>query len=67
MTDRHDQKKATMAANLESKTGRNVSAWAQLVDQSDVDGFNNIVSWLKEQHGLGHFQARLIAEAHRDG
>ncbi len=38
-----------------------------VVDDAGIDGFMAIVTWLKEEHGLGHFQARLIAELKRDG
>ncbi len=64
--DRHEQKRASMAANLERQTGHSLQEWVEVVDASHVDGFMNIVNWLKESHGLGHFQARLVAESHRD-
>ena len=55
-----------MAANIETQTGRTVDAWVALVNETDLDGFTAVVNWLKAEHGLGHFQARLIAETHRD-
>lgn len=55
-----------MAATFEAKTGRSVSEWVALVDAAGVTGFKPTVTWLKENHGLGHFQARLIAEEIRD-
>jgi len=66
MSERHDKKRATMAANLEAQTGRSVSDWVTVVNRSKLGGFSEIVDWLKHEHGLGHFQARLVAEAHRD-
>ena len=65
MSYRHAKKWATMAANLEAKTGRSVAEWVTFVHNSGCQEFSTIVSWLKEVHGLGHFQARMIAEAHR--
>lgn len=55
-----------MAANLHAQTGRSVDSWVQAVNDEGLDGFRDVVAWLKEWHGLGHFQARLVAEAHRD-
>ncbi len=55
-----------MAANLHAQTGRSVDGWVQIVNDKRLDGFSDIVAWLKDRHGLGHFQARLVAEAHRD-
>lgn len=63
---RHDQKRAAMAANLAEQSGRSLEDWVELVDRADVEGFMELVGWLKETYGLGHFQARLVAEAHRD-
>jgi hypothetical protein len=54
-----------MAANIESQTGRSVAAWIEIVNAAGLDGFSSVVDWLKREHGFGHFQARLIAEAHR--
>ena len=62
----HEKKRATMAANLESATSRSVAAWVSEVRRADPGGFAEVVDWLKARHGLGHFQARLVAEAHRD-
>ena len=66
MSDRHETKKATMAANLEADTGRSVDEWVALLEEAGIEGFTASVTWLKEQHGLGHFKARLVAEARRD-
>jgi len=55
-----------MAAKLESATSRSVADWVAEVRAADLSGFNAIIQWLKMEHGLGHFQARLVAEAHRD-
>lgn len=66
MTDRHDKKRATMAANIEATTGKTVEQWVDEVEAAGPDEFMAAVAWLKERHGLGHFQARLVAEARRD-
>ena len=66
VSDRHDEKRRTMAVNLERQTGRGVSEWVETLKQGEIDGFNAQVTWLKSEHGLGHFQARLVAETLRD-
>lgn len=66
ISDRHSKKRATMARNLEAATGRTVAEWVATVDASGLVGFREIVDGLKREHALGHFRARLVAEAHRD-
>ena len=56
-----------MAANLEAASGMPVEEWVGLVERLGPGGFMARVEWLKQEHGLGHFQARLVAEAARDG
>ncbi len=65
-SDQHAKKRATMAKNLHEQTGRRVEDWVDIVRQSDAGSFKEIVDWLKSNHQLGHFQARLVAEAARD-
>lgn len=67
MTDRHGQKRATMAANLEGATGRALRDWLELAETNGPDTFGALMEWLKREHGLGHFQARLVAELRHDG
>jgi len=54
-----------MRRNLESQTGMSVSDWVAAVTSADIDRFADVVTWLKTEHGLGHFQARLVAEEWR--
>ena len=60
MSDRHSKKRATMMATLQDKTGRSLEQWLAVLDHAPAEGFMNQTSWLKEEHGLGHFQARMI-------
>jgi hypothetical protein len=66
MSDRHAKKRATIAANLEAQTGRTLAEWVTITGQAPVTGFMDTVNWLKAEHGLSHFQARLIVERHRE-
>ena len=56
-----------MAQRIEAESGRSVAQWAELVGETGIAGFTARVDWLKSEHGLGHFQARLVAEVARDG
>ena len=55
-----------MIATLQSKTGRDLDSWIEVVASAPSDGFMEHVRWLKAEHGLGHFQARLVVEEARD-
>jgi hypothetical protein len=37
MSDRHDEKRATMAANLEAQTGRTLAEWAAIARDAPVE------------------------------
>ena len=68
--DRHAKKRATMAANLQKKTGRTVDEWVGVVASADFGAdertFKAVADFLKTHHQLGHFQARLVARAYLD-
>jgi hypothetical protein len=57
---------ANMAANLEQKTGRSMSAWIEVVLASGKSKHGEMISFLKEQHGLSHGYANLVAHAARE-
>lgn len=55
-----------MLATLGEKTGRDIDGWLEVADARPDAAFMELVDWLKTEHGLGHFQARLVAEERRD-
>jgi len=57
---------ANMTANLEQKTGRSMSAWIEVVVASGKVKHGEMISYLKEQHGLTHGYANLVAHAARE-
>ncbi len=57
---------ANMANNLEQKTGRSMSAWIEVVLASGKAKHGEMISFLKEQHGLSHGYANLVAHAARE-
>jgi hypothetical protein len=54
---------ASMARNLEEKTGTSLTGWVKRARSGKLDKHGAIVSFLKTQHGLGHGYANLVASA----
>lgn len=61
MTDKIDQAFATMIKNLEEKTGKSLDQWVKIARSFGELKHAQIVKELKEQHGLGHGYANLVA------
>jgi len=56
---------ASMIANLPAKTGRSLDQWVALVGKTGLAKHGEIVTHLKDDHGVGHGYANLIAQAAR--
>jgi hypothetical protein len=54
-------------ANIVEKTGKPLDGWMKAIGSSGKTGTKEILSWLKEAHGLGHDQAFLLAGIHGNG
>ncbi len=52
---------------LEENTGRTLGEWVELVRESPHRDAKAAQSWLKADHGVGHFQAMTIARAAFEG
>ena len=52
---------ATMIANLKAKTGKSLGAWLKLTRASKLEKHGQLVKLLKEEHGVTHGFANLIA------
>ncbi len=48
--------------NLKAKTGRELSEWLQIVKKSGLTDKKPVMAFLKNEHGLGHFQAQKVFE-----
>jgi len=67
-TARHDKKVQGMIANLPEKTGKTLAQWIRVVTKSPCETDAERTVWLKKEHELGHFQARLVvSEARKKG
>lgn len=50
----------TMLANLEADSGKPVSWWFDVIDQSGLTKHGQKVAYLKSEHGLGHGYANTL-------
>ena len=50
-----------MIKNMIDKTGKSIEEWIDIVNKQKFIKHNDIVSFLKGDHSLGHFYAHLIA------
>ncbi len=56
-----DQAVEKRIASMEAATGRTRDAWHHQVDRRGLTSHGKIVAWLKQEHGIGHGHANLIA------
>jgi hypothetical protein len=52
----------TILRNLEEKTGKTMEQWISTVKKSKLTDKKSILDFLKNTHGVGHFQAQKIVE-----
>jgi len=65
MTTAHEKKRQGMIVNLPHKTGRTLAQWIAIARRAPVENDAELARWLKSEHGLGHFQARLVVSEAR--
>ena len=56
-----DQQTATQIANIEKATRRTLAEWVALIEGSGLEKHGQIVSMLKDEHGLTHGNANTLA------
>lgn len=61
-----EEMQASMIANLPEKTGRSLEEWVELVRGSGHEKHGQMVKFLKDEHGLSHGYANLVAHVRRD-
>jgi predicted transport protein len=52
----------TMIENLKKNTGKSLDQWVKIAQGSKLAKHGEIVKFLKEEHGMGHGYANLIAQ-----
>lgn len=56
-----DEMMATMVANLQQKTGKDLAEWLAIATRSKLQKHGEVVKHLKTEHGLTHGYANMIA------
>ncbi|HKP70736.1 MAG TPA: DUF5655 domain-containing protein [Pyrinomonadaceae bacterium] len=52
---------------LSKETGKDLGAWMTIIDASPSKKRNEVIAWLKAEHGFGHMDASLLAGIHANG
>ncbi len=52
---------------LKGSTGKDLSAWLKVIDGCGTKKRNEVIAWLKTEHGFGHMNASLLAGIHANG
>lgn len=52
---------------LERKSGKALTAWLAIVEAFPGRKRNEVIAWLKSEHGFGHMEASLLAGIHANG
>ena len=65
-SEAHEKKRAGMIAKLPEKTGKTLEQWVRVAKRAPAAARASdkaLSDWLETEHGLGHFQARLVVPA----
>lgn len=62
-----EEMRDTMIANMPEKTGKSLEAWLKLVKASGLQKHGEIMKLLKDEHGMTHGFANLVAWYHKNG
>lgn len=52
---------------LVKTTGRDLNSWLKTIDSYSSKKRNEVIAWLKSEHGFGHMNASLLAGVHANG
>lgn len=55
-----EQMEEAIIRNLQSKTGKNLNEWIKVAKSIASDNEKELLTILKNEHQLGHFQAKTI-------
>ena len=57
-----EEMEAAIVRNLAEKTGMTLEEWFTVLDDSGMTEKRDMKAHLKEDHGVGHFQAQTIVK-----
>lgn len=52
---------------LAEETGKDLATWMKTIDAFGSRKRNEVIAWLKSEHGFGHMNASLLAGIHANG
>ena len=52
---------------LKASTGKDLNAWMKVIDAFGSKKRNEVIAWLKAEHGFGHMNASLLGGVHANG
>jgi hypothetical protein len=52
---------------LATETGKDLKTWLKTIDGFESKKRNEVIAWLKSEHGFGHMNASLLAGIHANG
>ncbi len=52
---------------LAAETGKDLKTWLKAIDGFESKKRNEVIAWLKSEHGFGHMNASLLAGIHANG
>ena len=56
-----DEMEAKMMANISEKTGETLETWIEIIKKEDFSKHNEIIKFLKSEHGFTHGYANFVA------
>lgn len=56
-----DEMEAKMTANIAEKTGQTLETWIEIVKKEELNKHNEIIKFLKSEHGFTHGYANFVA------
>jgi hypothetical protein len=62
-----EEMEAAIMRNLADKTGKSLEEWFAVLDDSNITEKEDMKKYLKEDHGVGHFQTQTIVKHYLNG
>ena len=57
-----EEMESAIVRNLADKTGNSLEEWFAVLEDSGISEKRDMKKYLKENHGVGHFQAQTIVK-----
>ena len=55
-----------LIAEMKGKTGKTLAEWMQAITEKNFAKRNDLIAWLKAEHGFGHANAAHMASLHKN-